>query len=192
MDATVLVWGFLSIGVFWVVGVSNRIALLRARGLDAFALVAQHISRLLPLVTEHIEWAGNPTDALPLDKAHTESGSMLQLAHQLQDWEKVARQAQGAPWERSHAVRMTEHGALVMTTWGELRSRPNDLAGETLPQALVQRWVAQSLKLQMAIAHFDSTMDDFNDAISQFPALIIARILGMKKAAPLSIFHDAQ
>jgi LemA protein len=180
MGANLWLSGVLVVGLFWCVGVYNRITRLRARSLEAFIAVATSLHRFRPLVLAHI-------DPSKLTETPT---TFQQLLLQLERLDQLAKDAQTCPWDKVALAELTSSGSEVSAIWGVLRTAPADLAGAALPDSLMQDWDANSRALQHAIGGFNQILADYNEAISQFPATVITSFIGFKPAGHIAIFHE--
>lgn len=180
MDANLWLSGVLAFGLFWCVGVYNRITRLRARSLESFATVAMCMYRYRALVLEYIH---------PSKRIETPT-AFQQLLLQLEQMDQLTKDAQVCPWDPAALAALNATGSEVSAVWGVLRTAPADLAGAALPDNLMQDWDANSRSLQHAIAGFNQILVDYNEAISQFPATVITGFLGFKPAGQISIFHE--
>jgi len=75
----------------------------------------------------------------------------------------------------------TAHETLC-ESWSRLRDEPPDLAGEPLPAVLQQQWEHITLQAANAKQEFNRLVQDYNDAIVQFPAHLLAWLFGFKPA----------
>ncbi len=181
MDANLWLSGILAIGLFWCVGVYNRITRLRARSLESFVSVAAKMHRYRALFLEH----SHPS------KVSETPTALQQLMLQLEQLDQMTRDAQACPWDKAVLAVLTAKGSEVWAVWGALRTAPADLAGAALPDNLMQEWDANSRALQHAIAGFNQILVDYNEAIAQFPAIVITSFLGFKPAGQIAILYEA-
>lgn len=181
MGANLWFSGVVAVGLFWCVGVYNRITRLRARSLESFAAVAVSMHRYKALVLEHV----HPSRVADAPVA------FQQLLLQLERLDQFIKDAHTCPWDKAALAALTAAGAEVSAVWGVLRTAPADLAGAALPDNLVQDWDSNSRGLQHAIGSFNQILADYNEAIAQFPATVITSFLGFKPAGQIAIFHEA-
>lgn len=181
MDAHLWLFGILGVGLFWGVGVYNRITRLRARSLESFAAVAFSMHRYRALVLEHI----HPSKVTKIP------AEFQQLFEQLEQLDQVTKVAQNCPWDQAALAALAEVGVKVSAVWSVLRTAPADLAGAALPDNLMQDWDTNSRALHHAIGTFNQILADYNAAIAQFPATIITSFLGFKPAGPMAVFYES-
>ena len=181
MGFNLWMWTVLAVGLFWSVGVYNRITRLRARSMESFLAVAEHLLRYRLLVTEHLD----------MQRVGDSPPDFQQLVTQLGQMELATKAARMSPWDKELLRAVTQAGAEVAATWGILRTTPADLAGAVLPEQLMRDWDGNSRLLHLAIASFNQILMAYNEAIAQFPALIITSFLGFKPTGQIAIFHEA-
>jgi LemA protein len=70
-------------------------------------------------------------------------------------------------------------------SWSRLRNLPPDLAGSALPQTLLTQWEQLSFQADVARNNFNKAVSNYNDAIRQFPAILLAGVLGFRPAQPI-------
>ena len=70
-------------------------------------------------------------------------------------------------------------------SWSRLQNLPPDLAGSALPGALQSQWEQLAFQIEMARTEFNRAVVNYNEAINQFPALLLAWIFGFKSAQPI-------
>lgn len=160
--------------VFWMVGAYNRIVRLRSAVVAAFVPVDARLRERQELLDRHIDL---------LD-------SMLASAAgpRLEALRAAFRQADAA---REHAS--TRPGAPGATTslrvaeeiLADARSRlpPPAAPGSDLP-ALQARLGEAEGAAAFARREFNTAVAAYNDAVGQFPTIIVARIFGFRAAGP--------
>lgn len=72
-------------------------------------------------------------------------------------------------------------------SWSRLRDLPSDLAGAALPITLQSQWEHVALQAEIARTEFNRMVTNYNQAISQFPALLLAWLFGFRPAQPLQV-----
>jgi LemA protein len=66
------------------------------------------------------------------------------------------------------------------------RDDAHDLAGPRLPDTVTSRRVQLALQTHVATEHFNQAVVCYNQAIGQFPALLLARLFGFKPGRGLT------
>ena len=186
MSGSLLIWMVLALAVFWCVGLYNRLMRMRARGLDAFGSVEKYMRRYRILVEVHLSESGlarhlgvgeNSADNLLGDWAQT-----VQVLHVL---DAALKEARSAPLQMSALARLGEAFADAQSAWECLCELPADLAGPVVPDTLRQQWDATTVKVQTARGGFNQILFKYNEAIGQFPARLIVRMMHFERAGLL-------
>lgn len=186
MNDSVMVWLVVALLVFWALGAYNRLVRLRSQGITAFATLEGVCQQYVLLVK-----ANCPVTAL--DEALQQSGhahdaalaawaALAAAAEQFSTSLKVARaQPLNGPVVRALG---TAHEALGLS-WARLRDLPPDLAGSALPGTLQSQWEHVTVQVELAGTEFNRLVLNYNEAIRQFPALLLAWLFGFKAAQPI-------
>ena len=172
--------GILAVCFFWCVGVYNRITRLRARSLEAFAVVAVSLHRYRAMVLEHTHSS----------RVVEISAEFQQLLRQLEQLDQLTKDVQNCPWNTAALTALNIVGVEVSAHWSVLRTAPADLAGAALPANLMQDWDTNARALQHAIGGFNQILEDYNEAIAQFPATVVTSFLGFEPADQILNFHE--
>lgn len=180
MELNLWLWILLALGLFWGVGVYNRISRMRARSLDAFQTVAQYLFQFRLLLLEHVDLAR-------ITNAPT---AIQQLLRQLDQLDSVTKAAKSRPWDQELQAAVTSVSLDSVRTWGLLKTAPADLAGAALPERLMRDWDENSRFLQTSIFAFNQILLNYNEAVGQFPAMIICNFLGFKPSGQIYISHE--
>lgn len=181
MSVSAVIWGLLAVLVFWAIGAYNRLMRLRGRGLAAFSAIDKQFSQqalwLQPFPAAQNHFSVGPS-LLPTATAqlHRWSG-LIGAGRQLEASLKAAR-AKPLDGESLNALR-TAHETLV-TSWTRCRDEPPDLAGSTVPEDLAIKWDHLMVQSDMARAEFNQLACDYNAAIKQIPARLLAWLFGFK------------
>lgn len=167
----------LAVLLFWVQGAYNRLKRLRAQGLHAFAALAGLFSQTLALVTASLDEQGVNlacVDAQP--GMDTRTG----LLTGCQQFSAALLEAQAQP------LNAAALGALSQA-WVRLRELSPGPLGIRLPSAFSRQWVQVSAQTDLACAEFNQRVINYNEAIHQFPAYMLAWVLGFKPAQPIEV-----
>jgi LemA protein len=71
---------------------------------------------------------------------------------------------------------------VLNASWARLRNEPPDLAGHLLPDILHQQWEHMTLQANQTRMEFNRLVQAYNDAIDQFPASMLASLVGFRPA----------
>jgi LemA protein len=185
MHSSLLLWLLLATGVFWCVGVYNRLMRMRAHGLDTFGSVEKLLRNLEALVVQHMDAAGS-VEAVSGAAAVDEQWAHWQdLRALLQSLEPACKGVRAEPLCPQPMAALTNLLAQVQAEWQRLLEEPADLAGSPIPQEFQVQWDDAALRLQMARSAFNQIVERYNEALLEFPARLIVGVLGFRKAGVL-------
>ena len=175
MSNTVTVWLVAAVFVFWALGAYNRLVRLRSQGLVTFAVLANIFNQYIMLSKNCVRTTQEPGAASEwanVDAAVAVFASSLSLA-----------QAQPLNEVRMKALKASHDSLLI--SWAQLGQKPPDMPTSALPADTQAHWAHISVQADMAQAEFKRAVDNYNHAISQFPAVLLAWIFGFKPAQSL-------
>lgn len=187
MHSSVVLWLVLATGLFWGVGVYNRLMRMRAHGLDAFGSVEKLLRSLEALVQQHMDAATHgPVSATDTpDPPDALWPQWLALREHLQAVESACKAVRAEPLCPRPLAVLSELHTKIMQDWKALQEAPADLAGAAVPQELQAQWDESGLRLQMACQAFNQIVERYNAALHEFPARLIVGVLGFRKAGVL-------
>ena len=181
MSATAwMVLALVAVVVIWAIAVYNRLVQLRNRIANAFGQIDVQLKRRYDLVPNLVEVARG------------------YLAHEAAALEAVIKgrgQAQGAPAAaRAAPTSASAMGALAVAeqalggSLGRLmmvaESYP-ELKADATMQSLSEELTSTENRLGFARQAYNDQVLDFNDQAAQFPAIVVARLLGFPTAPML-------
>lgn len=180
-------WGLLAMMVFWAIGAYNRLVRLRGRTLLAFAVVDKQFSlqaHLLAPPTPGPAHAPLPASAQLSEQEGQQNrwSGLIGAGRQLEASLKSARM-RPLDADSLDALR-TAHETLILS-WARCREEPPDLAGSALPDDLSMKWDQLLIQTDMARADFNQIVADYNAAISQIPACLLASLFDFKPTQAL-------
>lgn len=184
----ITIWILLALGLmalFWGVGAYNRLVRLRNAITNAFGQIDVQLKRRYDLIPNLVDVARK------------------YLVHEAQTLEAVIaarQQAQGA--EKTAASRPLNAGALAALAGAEqalggalgrlfavAEAYPELKADQTLRE-LSEELASTENRIGFARQAYNDHVLEFNDAATQFPALIIARLFGFSAQAMLASTRD--
>lgn len=182
MTHTLLFWITLAVLLFWALGAYNRMVRLRAQVKIAFAPVENRLTQVLERVTERVVLGAGPVDA---DAAARPDGA-LQPDHPALDGlrgaaaqlEVALRVASRHPLDAPAVAALRTACAALQTSWERLQA---DLPHAELA-ANQRAWEDQWQVTREAIAACNLRVHDYNRAIVQFPAIVLAYFFGFRAA----------
>lgn len=179
-------WVLLGVLLFWSVGAYNRLVRLRSTALEAFATLDAQLLKLVDLLQS----------SLPSSKSQpalSEPGASLDDVAALWDGLRSAMSqfmaslvvARAHPLDRDAMAALSAAQGVLAMAWQRLQHDAHELAGAALPETLTSQWEQLALPTRVASEHFNLAVGRYNEAIAQFPALLLARLFGFKAARPV-------
>jgi len=185
MSDSVVVWFAIAVLLFWWMGAYNRLMRLRSQGLLAFATLEGLLNQHVWLVKTNLPVevvASVPDSGQGHDASADAWAGLAAAAEQFNASLKVAH-AQPLNGPTMGALR-TAFETLCLS-WARLRDLPPDLAGPALPGTLQSQWEHVATQVEVARIEFNQRVVNYNEAIAQFPALLLASVSGFKPAQPI-------
>lgn len=175
-------WIVAAIVVFWMVGAYNRLVRLRSEANAAFAALESELGKQVQLVhaclppeedQHQSQFAGGSAFWGGLQGAAAQLHASLTAARARPlDPERIA--ALGAAQEVLHMA------------WDRAeRDDAHDLAGPRLPEDFSTERTQLVRMAQAATEHFNEAVARYNEAIGQFPAILLAWLFGFQPARGL-------
>lgn len=182
-------WIAAAVGVFWVVGANNRLVRLRSVARQAYAALDAALVRQLEFVQARIASQAEPDGAL---RAATDQLAALLAATRLRplDANGIAPLATALRVLLAAWARVYPDEATSFDIDGTL-SRPASLDGSdsVAPTRSMadepMAWPEPSAVAELARGQFNAAVANYNAAIRQFPAFIVAWAFRLRPAAPL-------
>ena len=213
MWSSPLFWIALAVALFWALGAYNRLMRLRSAVLQAFGSFDAHMVRRVAFLSEfsvavhgrgHAFQPGSESPAMTaLQGATTQLGASLAVARaRPQDVDAVAaleaaREVLWACWQAAilSAQSPAPNALDRFPRGGQTQSaRESDTETDaihavettmTMVSLWQARWDAQALQTDQAAHVYGDAVAQYNAAISQFPASVLARVFGVKGALGL-------
>lgn len=171
MLASSFLWILLAVVLFWAVGAYNRLVRLRSAAIQAFGGLDVHLVRMQALPAGCSAMAGlkgveEASAWQSLQAAATQFGALL-----------AAARAQPLQAD-SAAVLSTALMALCAAADAVLQSGTEEAVR---PEATwIQQWDSLQAQRQVAQAQFNQSVVQYNEALAQFPARLLAGLSGFK------------
>ena len=173
-----LEWLMLAGLVFWVIGAFKRLKRLRTGSKQAFASVETQFMQVVDLLRNcaRVQELKERVSSVSQQHAHH---ALLPSADLL---EAALQQAKSHPLRPEVIAALDSAWQGAQAAWQayvQLASGQDD-AQDAHVQAQSQRWL-QLMALQThSTAQFNGAVQDYNRAIAQFPACVVARLSGLK------------
>lgn len=162
MNFSIWFWLLAAVGVFWCVGVYNRVMRLKARTLEALNALEKQTRGYVALIQNGLpsEWSALHALARTLDESGRNAITPPILRKNLQDF-AMAVEALQKQWADTCAV-------------------PADLAGAPFPGELQSQWEEVSINVQAARNGYNRNTDAYNESLRQFPANLVVGVMGFR------------
>jgi hypothetical protein len=186
-------WILGAVTLFWFIGAYNRIVRLRSGALQAYATLDVALVRQLDFVQARL--AEEPVPPQASSGTQRDDAGLKASANQLVtllaatrlkplDPARIAALATAlhvmlSAWERLHP------DAVVSFEADGTLSRPAPLNGRDERVPAPMAWPEPSAAAEIARSQFNQAVEQYNAAIGQFPALLVAWIMQLRPAAPL-------
>jgi len=181
-SSSYLPWIFAAVALFWGVGAYNRLVRLRSEAKAAFTALEGELQKQVQLVLACIP---PEEDQAPSQFAGGSAfwgglqGAAAQLAASL-----AATKSRPLDPERMAALGAAQE--VLSTAWDRAeRDDAHDLAGPRLPENFSGEREQLVRMAAAATEHFNDAVTRYNDAIAQFPALLLAWLFGFQPARGL-------
>lgn len=176
MNASLL-WLLLAALVFWSVGLYNRLMRLRARGMEVLQVLEKHMRACAAVVNASLSESTAVDNKVPADWQ-----ALVGAIHTLDAAWKLPR---SNPLASGALAPLAAAWDAVQAQWLAASDVPADLAGPSVPPDLRADWDAGVLKVQSARGGLNQILGRYNEAISQFPASVVAGVMGFLPAGQL-------
>ena len=186
MNDSVMVWFAIAVLLFWAMGAYNRLIRLRSQGIVAFAALEGLFSQHVRMVKTNFPDAGATDSTHDASQGHDVSfAAWTELSAAAEQFNASLKVAHARPLNGPTTSALRTAFETLCLSWSRLRNLPPDLAGPALPETLQTQWEHLAFQADMARTEFNRTVANYNQAVDQFPALLLARLFGFKPAQPL-------
>jgi LemA protein len=186
-----LEWMLLALLVFWAVGAYNRLARLRSSCVQQFGTLDAHLGQWHAM-RQAFEARPRPEGQSPA-LVHAQA-ALHQTAAQLQ---AALADARGRPL-RETALASLEHACSALeVAWQAMVKMAGDSAAQADAAAPVsdaepllhwqQRWTEHQVRNRLGLQQFNAAAERYNAAIAQYPARLLAWLLGFRPVRSLLV-----
>ena len=183
MTQSLLAWIAAAVLLFWAVGAYNRLVRLRADILAAFGQLDAQLQQELRLIQSLVEDPAPPDSIFPGQGQPSFWDALRGAAAQLSAALSTAR---ARPLDAARMQALTAAGGVLRMAWERVeREDTHDLAGPRLPETLSATRAQLLTQVQAAIDQFNQAVRRYNEAVAQFPAVVLAWVFGFKAGQPL-------
>ena len=181
-SSSFLPWILAALALFWAVGAYNRLVRLRSEAKSAFNALETELQKQVQLVLACIP---PEEDQAPSQFAGGSAfwGGLQGAAAQLS---ASLASARSRPLDPERIAALGAAQEVLGTAWDRAeRDDAHDLAGPRLPENFSGERQQLVRMAQAATEHFNETVARYNDAIAQFPAVLLAWLFGFQPARGL-------
>jgi LemA protein len=173
MNLSLVIWILMSLGLFWCVGLYNRIVRIRTRAEDAFRSVVKHM--------QHCASLGSQLQAQSLPQ----SDNWVQMVNCSLLLEQQLQLTASSPFALNTVARLGASFDNLHTQWECIFRIPIDLAGPAVPAPLLALWEQNATRVSISRNGLNQILFKYNEAIAQFPASLLVRMMRFKPSEPL-------
>ena len=167
-----MVWSLAALLLFWVIGAYNRLVRLRAQAIAAFAPLEQAMVGLPALLEANF--------SEPAAEGISPDWVRVALMASGQRFADALRLARATPLAVAAVDELAQAYQDIGGNWAKLSALPDDLSTPNVAAAVQANWDQMTLLVQVSRADFNRRVQLYNDAIGQFPALLVASAAGLK------------
>lgn len=189
MTPSLVLWIAAAVLLFWGVGAYNRLVRMRAEANAAFAALDAELTRQVELVEACLPPGETQPASLFDGDEPSFWGGLQGAAAQFGASLAAARRRPLDPDGISALA--AAHDILTMAWERAERDDAHDLAGPRLPESLTTRRAHIQLQVRSASDQFNGAVHRYNQAIAQFPALLLAWLFGFKPGLGLLLREPA-
>ena len=171
MTSSLLYWGLAALLLFWAVGAYNRLVRLRSEANATFAAFDTELGRQIELAQQCLP-AGIAHPVSQFDGGSTFwaglEGAAMQLGASL-------AQARARPLDPGRIAALDAALEVLGMAWERVeRDDAHDLAGPRLPARVTAERAQLARQAHAAGEAFNQAVLRYNEAIAQFPAVLLA------------------
>jgi LemA protein len=177
-------WLLLSILVFWALGAYNRLVRLRAQVGQQFGPLENVLMNYQEVVHQAVTSAASAPQLWATAYAPdlgADQWTRLQVAASL--CTVAMARMQTHPLEPDSVKALQDAASELQDAW--LALIHPDVYYVSVPDQLKQRWIELDLLVQPEVQRFNLAIDEYNNAIAQYPAALLAKVFQFHPAAQL-------
>jgi LemA protein len=181
MTASFVMAFLAAVALFWAIGAYNRLVRLRAEVVKAFSVLDNVLSVQPALIQASIPMPGMPTTGaeqppLPWDR----------LGAAGEQYARALANARAQPLDPHAIATLSAAQDVLDGVWQSAALQASDNVPAALPDGLEMRLARLADQAVVPGQLFDASVQTYNAAIRQFPALLLALVWGFKPAATLN------
>ena len=185
-------WLAAAVLLFWFVGAYNRLVRLRSAALQAYATLDAALVRQVECVKAHVL---SRTEAARGDDAEdtvsprideVEQGALASLRATADQFNTLLGATRARPLDPAGMAAQGTALQVMQSTWARLQPSCCDAVPVDGANALsTSSWPDPAALPETARSHFNLTVAQYNAAIRQFPAVLVAWLMQLRPAATL-------
>jgi LemA protein len=185
MSNSLMVWIAIAVLLFWSMGAYNRLMRLRSQGILAFAALEALLSQYGVMVKANVPEKGVSDVPREVPEHDAASAAWAGLAAAVEQFNVSLKVAHTRPLHGPTMGALRTAFETLCLSWSRLRDLPSDRVGPALPGTLQSQWEQVAAQVEVARTEFNRRVANYNEAIAQFPALLLAWLFGFKPAQPI-------
>ena len=166
MSSSAFLWIGVAVLLFWAVGAYNRLVRLRSQGIATFAVLENLLNQFAPMASPEV----------------TDSAALVAAADQCRVALKMCR---SQPLHGATIGALTIAYETMCLRWSRQRPRAPGRSDPAQTEAVPLHWEQLVVQTELARTEFNKTVARYNAAVSQFPAVLLARLFGFRPAQPM-------
>ena len=170
-------WIALAVALFWAVGAHNRLVRLRSSAAQAFGALDAHLVQLLALLGTY-EAAQVNAGAPPAVQREALQAAAAQCTDAL-------AYARAQPLRTAAVEPLSQALKTLEATWADVANQLPTLAVPAGTEPWAVRWEQHQTRAAQARAQFAAAVAQHNAATGQFPARLLAWLMGFRPAQPV-------
>ncbi len=170
--------------LFWAVGAYNRLMRLRGEAKAAFEALDAEMARQIELVRKELP---QPEATQPAPLGGEPTSFWLGLHAASAQFAASLAAVRSKPLDADGIAALCAARDILAMAWERAeRDDAHDLAGPRLPDTVLARRSQLALQTHAATEQFNLAVTRYNEAIAQFPALVLAWVFGFRPGRELA------
>jgi LemA protein len=175
MQSSFVPWIVAAVALFWMVGAYNRLVRLRSDAKHAFEALEVELARQVQLVQQSVP----PEEDQPQSQFAGGSAFWPGLQGAASQLHASLASARVRPLDPERIAALSAAQEVLTTACDRAeRDDAHDLAGPRLPDNFSSERQQLVRMTHAAIQHFNEAVNRYNEAIAQFPAVLLAWLFG--------------
>lgn len=180
ISESVIWWSLSAVLLFWSVGAYSRLGRLRSLVLRSFAALVVPMQRWAETVPSCPVKHADPIQEKP-------SQAWVALLEAQVQYSTVLTAARTCSVDGAAINALTVADMTLQMAWRRASSDAIDVFGATFTETLCAEWRDTRQQIRPAAHSFAQAVNSYNAAITQFPALLLAKLFGFRAATLLPI-----